>query len=395
MAKSDPSPVVRLYLASAMQRLPLDDRWAIAASSAQPRRRRQRSQPAADVSGTPPSRWPKPTRSGRWRSACRAARRFRCSASSCSGGSAASKRQPVACRARRRARQVRTTPTSNWRFSTAFARHSQGSGKSRRRPNWQRPISTRWSDRRSAGPRRKQRPWASRSAMPRRWQHFGPLRRSPSKRTRTPIAAKRSRRLLDAKDPDLCRHLQGLLADPALRDVALTGPAHCTTIRRRRRLLARCIVELSPSRKTGRAGHALRPRQPTASRLLERDRRQANLPPTDLSADLVRQLHNLEDDEIDELLAEVWGIVRSTPADKAELIADYKQIIASPAAMPPRSGAGPRRVRQDLPAVPHAVRRRRQDRPRSDRLEPGRPRIPALEHRRSQRGRWPRNISRR
>jgi putative membrane-bound dehydrogenase-like protein len=30
MAKADPSPVVRLYLASALQRLPLDDRWAIA-----------------------------------------------------------------------------------------------------------------------------------------------------------------------------------------------------------------------------------------------------------------------------------------------------------------------------------------------------------------------------
>ena len=27
MAESDPSPVVRLYLASALQRLPLDDRW--------------------------------------------------------------------------------------------------------------------------------------------------------------------------------------------------------------------------------------------------------------------------------------------------------------------------------------------------------------------------------
>ena len=34
------------------------------------------------------------------------------------------------------------------------------------------------------------------------------------------------------------------------------------------------------------------------------------IPATDLSADLVRQLRNLSDDELDKRIAEVWGIVR-------------------------------------------------------------------------------------
>ena len=49
LARTDPSPVVRLYLASALQRLPLGNRWDIARGPGRPCRRRRRSQPAAHV----------------------------------------------------------------------------------------------------------------------------------------------------------------------------------------------------------------------------------------------------------------------------------------------------------------------------------------------------------
>ena len=48
-------------------------------------------------------------------------------------------------------------------------------------------------------------------------------------------------------------------------------------------------------------------------------------------------------------------------------------------------GAGPGHVRQDVPAVPHALRRRRQGRAGHHRLQPAEPRLPAGKHPRPQR----------
>ena len=48
-------------------------------------------------------------------------------------------------------------------------------------------------------------------------------------------------------------------------------------------------------------------------------------------------------------------------------------------------GAGPGDVRQDVPAVPHALRRRRQGRPGHHRLQSRQPRLPAGKHHRPQR----------
>ena len=54
------------------------------------------------------------------------------------------------------------------------------------------------------------------------------------------------------------------------------------------------------------------------------------LPAGDVSADIIRQLRNLQDKDLDQRVGEVWGIVRSTPADKAKLIAEYKQWLTPP-----------------------------------------------------------------
>ena len=55
------------------------------------------------------------------------------------------------------------------------------------------------------------------------------------------------------------------------------------------------------------------------------------VPAGDLSADLVRQLRNFNDDDVNRLLNEHWGNVRDTAADKRELIARYTKLLtASP-----------------------------------------------------------------
>jgi len=54
----------------------------------------------------------------------------------------------------------------------------------------------------------------------------------------------------------------------------------------------------------------------------------------DVPAETVRQLRNLKDKDLDTRIAEVWGIVRTTPADRAKLIADWKKKLNNPAPPP-------------------------------------------------------------
>lgn len=54
----------------------------------------------------------------------------------------------------------------------------------------------------------------------------------------------------------------------------------------------------------------------------------------DVPAEIVRQLRNLNDKELDKRIEEVWGIVRSTPADKARLIAQQRGMLMAPNPLP-------------------------------------------------------------
>jgi putative membrane-bound dehydrogenase-like protein len=58
---------------------------------------------------------------------------------------------------------------------------------------------------------------------------------------------------------------------------------------------------------------------------------QANrIPKTELSADLVRQLRNLNDEKLTKQIEEVWGVVRESPADRQALMARLKAVISNP-----------------------------------------------------------------
>ena len=49
-----------------------------------------------------------------------------------------------------------------------------------------------------------------------------------------------------------------------------------------------------------------------------------------LSADLVRQVRNLNDPELSQQIEQVWGVVRDTPEDRARMIAQLKALMESP-----------------------------------------------------------------
>ncbi len=65
-----------------------------------------------------------------------------------------------------------------------------------------------------------------------------------------------------------------------------------------------------------------------------------NIPNGDLSADLARQLEYLEDPIVKELLDKVWGQVRKSPAEKVALIQKYKNLVSEEVETPPDVNLG-------------------------------------------------------
>ncbi len=58
------------------------------------------------------------------------------------------------------------------------------------------------------------------------------------------------------------------------------------------------------------------------------------VPASDLQADVVRQLRNLGDAELERRIGEVWGVVRTTPAERREQIRQYASMLKRPKTPP-------------------------------------------------------------
>ncbi len=167
---------------------------------------------------------------------------------------------------------------------------------------------------------------------------FDTVRKIVASRDDDPVARHVGLKLLLAvKDAKLAATLHGLLEEPTLRETAITGLALYDDPQTPAKLLA-VYSSLSPSEKRS-ALATLASRAPYGRALLTAVA-EKKISATDLPADLVRQLHNLKDEAIDEQLAEIWGQVRSTAADKAELIARYRKLIANNSAQQPDEQLG-------------------------------------------------------
>ncbi len=129
--------------------------------------------------------------------------------------------------------------------------------------------------------------------------------------------------LLGVRDPELVGTLQSLIGEQALRSAALRGLASYDDAGTPAAILkAYMAFNLEEKRD---ALNTLAARVPYAVALLDAvaDKR---VPATDLSADLIRQLRNHKNDAINGRIGEVWGQARESSEEKAKLIADYTKL---------------------------------------------------------------------
>lgn len=130
--------------------------------------------------------------------------------------------------------------------------------------------------------------------------------------------------LLAANDPKLPKVLLALLDDPALREPALLALAAYDDPETPRRVLA------------GYDGFSVAERRAALSTLGGRTEyakqlvaavRAGKVPAKDLTAASARQLRELGDREVDAFVDEVWGVARTSPKEKTDLMTKYKSLL--------------------------------------------------------------------
>ena len=132
--------------------------------------------------------------------------------------------------------------------------------------------------------------------------------------------------LLKAGDAGSVPTLQALVAEPSMRGPAIRGLASFADTGTPKVLLG-AYPGLAPIDRRD-ALDTLASRPAYALALLDAVGRK-EIPRSDLSAALIRQIGNLKDPSLDARVAEVWGSARETPADRARQIAAMKTTLTS------------------------------------------------------------------
>lgn len=130
--------------------------------------------------------------------------------------------------------------------------------------------------------------------------------------------------LLDHQTPGLAPLLLELLADPALRLSAIRGLARHPHPDAAARILS-LYPRFADEEKTA-AVATLTARPQTAAALLDAVA-SGTIPRADVSAYAARQIYALGDARLNEQLRTVWGEIRDTPADKQARLARYKALL--------------------------------------------------------------------
>jgi putative membrane-bound dehydrogenase-like protein len=130
--------------------------------------------------------------------------------------------------------------------------------------------------------------------------------------------------LVQARVPGMAPLLQSLLGDPSLRGAAIRGLAAFDDAATPKAILDQ-YTGLAPEEKA-EAISTLASRPSYAVTLLEAVQRDA-IPARDISPFAARQLQALKDPRLGPLIAASLGQVRSISSDKAPLIAHYKQLL--------------------------------------------------------------------
>ena len=125
----------------------------------------------------------------------------------------------------------------------------------------------------------------------------------------------------DAKLPPV---LHALLDDPALREPALLALASYDDPKTPDLVLARYRKFDLPARRA--AVSTLAGRSDYAAKLIAAVRSGA-VPAADLTAATARQLRDLGDPSVDAFVDSVWGVARTSPKEKTDLMAKYKALL--------------------------------------------------------------------
>jgi putative membrane-bound dehydrogenase-like protein len=317
LARTDPSPIVRLYLASAMQRLPLEDRWdTLTALVAHGEDAKDHNLPLMYWYAAEPL------------AATDTARAIALAASS-----------PISRLQEFMTRRVVAlgAPES---MALLIGELGRATGSARRLT-----VLTGISD--ALRGRRE-------VAMPPAWPDVFKILssdRDPDVRSRAvalgvtfgdPAARESLRRvladskaesaerlqalaaLLKVKDPSLTPVLHGLVRHPQLGGPAVRGLSAYDDPETPE-ILVRAYPSLGPAERRDVLS-TLTSRKPACRTLLAAVDA-GKLPRADLTADIVRQIRNLKDSELDAQLGRVWGTIRETAGDRARQIGQAKAML--------------------------------------------------------------------
>jgi putative heme-binding domain-containing protein len=151
------------------------------------------------------------------------------------------------------------------------------------------------------------------------------LRASVADRSAQPEVRRAALRfLVESHDKNLASVIKPLLSDAAMRRDAIRAIASEENAEAADQLVG-AYASLTPDERRD-ALSTLAARPSYASRLLAAV--QANtIARTELSADVVRQVRNLNNEDLRKQLEQVWGIVRETAADRAALQAKYTALV--------------------------------------------------------------------
>jgi putative membrane-bound dehydrogenase-like protein len=330
LARMDPSPVVRLYLAAALQRLPLRERWDIVEALV------GHAEDAADHNlplmywyGAEPLAGLDASRAARLASGSRIpliqefmARRI----------GAIGTRESMALLVDELGRTVRSAERSS--LLTGIEESLRGRRQVAMPAAWPGVFQ-----KLNADPDRRVRSRAMALGVT-----FGDMAARGAFRLmladgKAPLSARREAlaALLQVKDPSLATTLHSLVRDPGLGGLAVRALSAYDDPATTDVLIA-AYMSLGPMERRD-VLNTLAARKGTAQALLAAVEA-GKLPRGDLTADLVRQLRNLKDPSLDARIGQVWGTVRETTGDRARVIAQYKKMIMSKPAHAPDSAQG-------------------------------------------------------
>jgi putative heme-binding domain-containing protein len=157
----------------------------------------------------------------------------------------------------------------------------------------------------------------------------------PSKPTEERIKALDS--LIGKGDATLPTLLQGLLKDPAVREVALKGLAGTDDPKTVAAILDAYSTFDGPAKRAAINTLSFRP---TSAKALMKAVQGGKIPSKDLTAYTVRQLRSFGDKEIDAWTTQVWGVARTSNEQKVAEIAKYKALLAPDALKTGDASAG-------------------------------------------------------